>query len=152
MDNYDINLLEEYLFDSDYHDVLFCDDLADQLTQIPSFCKFYTAYCHHKTISTFLSCHNLYEKTKLNRTIQINSDIIILFKNWRDSSFVRTLSLQMFPRDRKSSFLVDAYNQSTGKDDYAYIVLNLQNGTPESLRFRGNIFPDATLDVYVPSN
>ena len=76
------------------------------------------------------------------RTISLNAQYIVLFKNPRNSSQFVHLAKQLYPHN--SHFAHEAYINAT-KCPYGYILLDLRSDQDEDLRLRTNIFP-----LYVP--
>lgn len=111
-------------------------------------CDLFTKGCHHRNLSVILISQNVFHQGKNQRTISINSNYLILFKNPRDRSQIFHLSRQIYPIDPK--FLIEAYNDAT-TDPFGYILVDMKQSTPDNLRFRTKIFPlDGICYVYVP--
>ena len=52
---------------------------------------------HHRNISVLFLMKNIFQKGTHARTISINIQYMVLFKNARDQSQIRTLAIQIFP-------------------------------------------------------
>ena len=89
----------------------------------------------------------MFDKNKENRTISLNSHYLVLFKNPRDATQIVNLAKQMYPGQNR--FLKEAYSDATSRP-YGYLLIDLKQNTPDSIRIRTNIFPDETCAVYVP--
>jgi len=81
------------------------------------------------------------------RTISLNAQYIILFKNPHDSSQFIHLAKQLYPHN--SRFAHEVYVDAT-KRPYGYILLDLRSDQDDDLRLRTNIFPGECQIVYVP--
>ena len=132
-------------FDKNVKTLLIIDDLMhetdDRVSQI------FTKGSHHMNISVVYLTQNLFFSNKHARTMNLNSQHLVLFKNPRDAGQISYLGRQMFPG--KSKFLTDAFSDATSKP-YGYLFLDLKADTDEELRVRTNIFPTDTQYVYLP--
>jgi len=90
---------------------------------------------------------NFFNKNRHMRTISLNAQYIVLFKNPRDSSQFIHLAKQLYPHN--SRFAHEAYVDAT-KRPYGYILLDLRSDQDDDLRLRTNIFPGERQIVYVP--
>ena len=88
---------------------------------------------------------NLFPKNKESRTISLNSQYIVVFKNPRD---VSQMAKQMYPGRVK--FVQEAFADATSTP-YGYILVDVEQDTPEDLRLRTSILPDDSVQyVYMP--
>ena len=77
---------------------------------------------------------NLYPKTKDSRTISLNSQYMVVFKNPRYAS----------------KFVQEAFKDATSVR-YGYLLADRKQDTPEDMRLRTTIFPDDGVQyVYLP--
>ena len=106
----------------------------------------FTKGSHHKNVSIVLILQNFFNKGKSIREITLNAHYLVLFKNVRDRTQIRSLGLQMFPTNVK--FLQSAYEQATQKP-FTYLFVDLKPETREQLRLRGNLF-SGNQEVYIP--
>jgi hypothetical protein len=124
---------------------LILDDLLhetnDHVTQL------FTRVSHHKHVSIVYLSQNLFNATKHNRTMSLNSHYIVLMKNVRDQAQVGHLARQMFPKN--SAYMLDAFKDATSQP-YSYLFIDLKQETDERHRLRTGIFPNDTQFVYVP--
>ena len=111
--------------------------------------QLFTKYSHHSNASVVYIIQNVFDKNKENRTISLNSHYLVLFKNPRDATQIVNLAKQMYPGQNR--FLKEAYADATSRP-YGYLLIDLKQNTPDSVRIRTNIFPDETCAVYVPKN
>lgn len=126
---------------------LIIDDLAESIEQwSEEMIQLFTVRSHHEKISFTIVLHNLFHQSKCMRTLALNCTHYIVYKVVRDSSSLITLNKQIYPGQPK--FLLSAYNQATSKP-YGYIVIDLNQNTPEELRVISNIF-DREITVYLP--
>ena len=91
------------------------------------------------TVSVTYFVQNLSPKNKESRTISLNSQYVVVFKNPRDVSQMTTLAEQMNPGRVK--FVKQAFADATFAP-YGYILVDLKQDTPEDLSLRTSILPD----------
>ena len=60
------------------------DDLMRDCTKSTDICEMYTEGSHHQNLSVICLMQNLFHHGKENRTMNLNSQYIVLFKNPRD--------------------------------------------------------------------
>ena len=108
-------------------------------------CKFFTQGSHHRNLTVLYIVQNLFNQDKSMRTVSLNSHYLVLFKNPRDMTQIRSLAQQMYPK--QSWFLVDAFDDATSKP-FTYILIDLRSDTPDEIRVRARMF-DKDPTVYV---
>jgi len=114
--------------------------LDDMMSSVNSFAAdLFTKYSHHRSCSILYLVQNLFPKDPHSRTISLNANVFVLFKNPRDKSQVNTLARQVFPGE--SSLMLQAFQDATSKK-YGYLLVDLQMETEEDVRLRTEIFPD----------
>ncbi len=96
-------------FDGKLRTLLIIDDLMHETDDRVS--KIFTRVSHHKNLSVLYLTQNLFYGSKQNRTINLNSHYLVLFKNARDATQISHLAGQMYPG--KSKFMIDAYRDAT---------------------------------------
>ena len=110
--------------------------------------KFFTQGSHHRNLTIVYIVQNLFHQSGAMRTISLNTHYLVLFKNPRDKSQIRTLASQMYPY--RTQFLIGSYEDATSAS-YGYLVLDLRPDTPDELRVRTNVFDWRSQVVYVPT-
>ena len=120
------------------------DDLMREMSTVSS--DIFTKHVHHSCMSVIYIVQNLFNKTKNHRTMSLNANYIVLFKNPRDKAQVSFLARQVFPY--KPKILIEAYNDATSKP-HSYLVLDFQQSTPENRRLKSEIFPGEKQFTYV---
>ena len=131
-------------FDGRQRTLLILDDLMQETDSRVT--NIFTKISHHKNVSVVYLTQNLFYGSKQNRTISLNSQYFVLYKNARDANQVAYLARQMYPG--KSAFMVEAFKDAT-KQPYSYLLVDLKSDNEEELRLRTNVFPDETTYVYV---
>ena len=133
------------MFDGVKRTLLIIDDLMHETNEI--FSKLFTRVSHHKNVSVVYLTQNLFNNSEHNRTISLNAQYMILFKNVRDAAQVQCLARQMFPK--KSEAMMQGYKDATGKP-YGYLLVDLTQPVDDRYRLRTKIFPGEVGEVYVP--
>ena len=90
--------LEEGLptsFDASKRNIVVLDDLMAETDERVT--NLFTKKSHHCNTSVIYLVQNLFPKNKESRTISLNSQYIVVFKNTRDVSQMTTLAKQMYP-------------------------------------------------------
>ena len=133
-------------FDGKQRTLLILDDLMHETSKTVS--QIFTKISHHGNVSVVYLTQNIFYANKENRTITLNAQYIVLFKNVRDKSQIAFLARQMYPG--KAAHMVEAYSDATDAP-FSYLFIDLKPRTDEQHRLRACIFPDDQLNyVYVP--
>ena len=132
-------------FDGQQRTLLVLDDLMQETDSRVT--SIFTKISHHKNVSVIYLTQNLFYGSKQNRTISLNSQYFVLYKNVRDANQAAYLARQMYPG--KSAFMVDAFKDAT-KQPYSYLLVDLRPESDERFRLRTNIFPGEMTHVYAP--
>ena len=128
--------------------LLILDDQMSEAKRDSSVANLFTKGSHHKSVTVVLLLQNLFEKGGALRTISLNSQYIVLFKNPRDKRQINTLAQQMEPSD--VHFIQDAFGDAT-RLPHSYLLLDLRQETPDELRVLANVDSDSPR-VYVKSS
>ena len=123
------------------------DDLMKEVSESTTTTDIFTKYSHHRNMTVIFIVQKLYSDSKNARIISGNAQIIVLFKNPRDSRAITVLGSQMFPG--RKGFLTSAFADAT-KEPYSYLVVNAHQATKEDLRVVGNLFDAESPTVYTP--
>ncbi len=108
--------------------------------------KLFTKTSHHRDISVIYIVQNIFNRHKEHRTISLNAQYMVLFKNPRDASVISHLGKQLYPGNNK--YFQEVFHDATAKA-YGYIFIDLKQTTPEHLRLRTQIFPNEVQFVYL---
>ena len=108
--------------------------------------KLFVKGSHHRNASVLFLVQNLFDKNKELRTISLNANYLVLFKNPRDASQIGHLAKQMYPGH--GAFLREAFADATAKP-YGYLLVDLKQDTPDTLRLRTSIMPGEVQYVYL---
>ena len=108
--------------------------------------KFFTQGSHHRNLTVVYIVQNLFNQDAAMRTVSLNTHYMVLFKNPRDATQIRTLNQQMYPDN--PHMLVEAYRDATSQP-YGYLVLNLRPDACDALRILTDVFAEKPA-AYVP--
>lgn len=92
---------DDHLFPPEKTNLLILDDLMDECSNNLEVSRVFTQYSHHKNMSCIKIVQNLFIQGKFSRTISLNTNYLVLFKNPRDSGQVNVLARQMFAGNTK---------------------------------------------------
>ena len=115
--------------------LIIVDDLMDEKDD--RLTKLFTKGSHHRNTSVVYITQNLFEQHKDSRTISLNAQYMIAFKNPRDPSQINHLSRQVFPSN--SEYLLDSFLKATRKE-HGYLFIDLSQTTPDDYRLRAHVF------------
>lgn len=109
---------------------------------------------HHRSITVIYPVQNLFDKQKSHRTISINAQYMVIFRNPRDAGQIEFLGRQMSPNNPK--FLSEVFQEAT-ENPYSYLFLNFRSETPQFMRVMANVLKSDQdtaakkhLSIYVP--
>ena len=120
------------------------DDQMDKANK--SITSLFTKGSHHRNISVIYVVQNLFDSNKEHRTISLNAQYLVIFKNPRDGSQITHLAKQMYPGQTK--YVQEAFALAT-RDPHGYLVVDLKQSTPDNMRMRSHIFPMEVQEVYI---
>ena len=133
-------------FDGKKRTLVIIDDLMHETSVVVS--KLFTRVSHHTNTCVIFITQNLFHADKETRTITLNAQYLVLFKNVRDKSQIAHLSRQMYPGNSKH--MIESYTDATS-EPYSYLFVDLKPNIDEKHRLKACIFPDDKNNyVYVP--
>lgn len=138
---------DDSLFPPEQTHLVILDDVIFQASNHPEVVKIFTQYRHHKNMSVMMLTQNLFQQGKYSRTISLNSNYMILFKNPRDKLQMNILAQQMFPR--KKAFFMESYEDSVA-EPHGYLLVDLTPSCPEPYRLRSGVLDGQLPVVYLP--
>ena len=96
----------------------------------------------------FITKFSLLYQNKCTRTISLNSQYIVLFRNFRDGAQILHLARQIYPSN--PWLLIDAYEDAT-KKPFGHIVINMHpRYTDDTKRLQTGILPHEERAYYKP--
>lgn len=128
------------------HVILVLDDLMHQLCNddiVSAICFM----CSHRNLSTFLLIQNFYYESKHLRTISLNVQSILLFRNYRSVRQVKTLASQMCPGN--TEYFMSAYEKATSKP-YSCLIIDINPRSDRKFHLRSGVLRDELPIVYLP--
>ena len=117
--------------------LIIIDDLMSEINSEIS--DFFTKGAHHLNLSVVYICQNLFHKNQFQRTINLNTQYLIIFKNPRDVCQIQYLGRSLLGNNAKE--FEDIYFHATSRS-YGYLVVNLRQTTPDMYRFVTYILDD----------
>ena len=135
------------MFDRSKNNLIVLDDMMDEASKDEKVSQLFSRG-RHDNLSVIFLTQNLFHKNQ--RSISLNSDYMVVFKNARDQSQIQHLARQFMPTNSK--FLTWAYKDATEKP-HSYLFLDLTPTMEDQYRVRANILPsDDPHYVYIPHN
>jgi len=129
--------------DKDEAKLVILDDLMSEIVKSPKLTELFTRGCHHWSCSVIHITQDIFfDKRRTNR---INSQYMVVMKNPADKLTPVNLAKQMFPGQVEG--FMQAFAHATGQP-HGYLLIDLDQNTPDDFRLRTNIFPDEFTGVY----
>ena len=122
------------------HILIIFDDLMNESMSNTVILDLFTKGSHHNLISCILMSQNLFYQGKYFRTISLNAEYIIVWKNPRDMSQISNLSRQIFPDNGNG--IRDIYKYVTEDNPHSYIFIDLKQKSPDRMRVWSDILSD----------
>ena len=97
----------------------------------PNVMSIFTEGSHHRNVSVLFLLQNIFHQGKHSRTMSLNVQYMVLFKNARDKAQIQTLGRQMFPTDWRS--FLQHFEAETSKE-YGHVIIDLHPSTPDDQR------------------
>ena len=122
--------------------ILVLDDLMRDCGEDQHVLDWFTRGSHHNDVTCIYLTQNLFPRGKYARTISLNTNYVVAFKNPRDPEGVRNLTQQAY-RGRVP-YVMDSFQDATSQP-YGYLLLDLHLSTPDILRLRTNLLTQPTI-------
>ena len=100
-------------------------------------------YSHHFHFSVLMTVQNLFHKGLCE--ISLNTQIMVLFKSYRDVNQIAQFLRQIYPKTYKNA--LEAYKNAVSFER-GYLVIDLHCETHDSQRLHSGIFPEDTHYLY----
>ena len=94
--NFDDKIYES--FDPKLNNMLILDDQMTNIVSSKTITNLFTKGSHHRNITIIYLVQNFYEQNKNQRTITLNGQYIVLFKNPRGHLQASKFGMEMFPK------------------------------------------------------
>ena len=137
------------MFDPTTRNLIVIDDLMAETDERVT--TLFTKQSHHRNTSVLYLVQNLFPKNKESRTISLNSQYMVVFKNPRDASQMATLARQMYPG--RGKFVQEAFkdaNRRTLAARRRRILLQPQVGAGQSGGFLSAFLAPLASSVLIP--
>ena len=128
---------DDALLPTTKNNLLIIDDVMDEACDSLEMSKAFTQYVHHRNLSIVYLVQNLFKQGKSARTISLNTNYLVLFKNPRDSSQLAVISRQMYPGETR--YFMSAFRDATAQP-FGYLLIDFKAKTPDSFRLRSDLF------------
>lgn len=139
--------IEEFVNQNKDFNMIILDDLQNECLDNVDVLKLFTESSHHLDLIVIMSNHNLYSQGRFAKTIQLNSNYLIIFELVRDLGQLRTLASQMYPGKLKSFLKI--YSDCCLNTKWGYLTVNLNsNLNDDEHRLYTQILPGQTPIVY----
>ena len=114
------------------------DDQLQEASNNNQIMNLFTKGSHHRNLSVIYLLQNMFHQGKINRTVSLNCQYPVLFRNPRDKMQIMTLAKQMSPRNTQQ--FLQTYEDAL-KRPYGYLFVDLKPSTPDHCRLRNNVLP-----------
>lgn len=121
------------------HTVVVLDDMIHLVTKSADALHLFQTMVSHANVTAFLLSQNLYPPGVYAKSILLNCQHVVLFKNVRDNRQIITFGSQVFTG--RSKFWMDAYAKAVRRP-YGYILIDLTNHCQEDRRLRTNVLAE----------
>ena len=130
------------------HVICVLDDLMEQASDSLSVQKLFTTGCHHLNMSIIYIIQNLLPRGRVARTLSLNSNYFILFRNPRDEQQIHYFARQAFA-NRKQYFL-QSYSKATS-EPHGYLLVDLNIHSDKKYQLRTHILPGQDVTIFTSS-
>ncbi len=127
----------EQLTENRHHGVVVLDDLMASAMEDKNAQNMFIMGSHHRNMTIIYVGQNIFYQGRCARTISLNLHYMVLFRNLRDKSQIRTFAQQAFP-GQVSDFM-SVYKDIHSRP-FSYLVVDLHPHTNDDYRLRTNVF------------
>ncbi|MCP4459771.1 MAG: hypothetical protein GY816_17370 [Cytophagales bacterium] len=121
----------EETFSTFPNSLVILDDMMDGIVNDSKMMKVFTEGSHHQNISVIFMTQNIFHQGKTARTMSLNTQYMVLFKNPRDRQQIKTLARQMYPQEWMT--FLEKFRKETDKP-YGKLILDLRPNVSEKDR------------------
>ena len=132
------DLEQDWYFDPNINNLFVIDDQLEEASNNNQIMNLFTKGSHHRNLSVIYLLQNVFHQGKINRTVSLNCQYLVLFKNPGDKMQIMTLAKQMSPRNTQQ--FLQTYEDAV-KRPYGYLFVDLKPSTPDHCRRRKNVLP-----------
>ena len=127
--------------------LLVIDDQMQAASESPQLSNLFTEGSHHLNLTVVYIVQNLFQKGKGQRTANINTHYLVIFRNPRDLAGFHYLARQVAPG--KSRSLVEVFEEAT-KKPFGYLCVNCHPLSKRLEKYSTRIFPGEETVFYEP--
>jgi hypothetical protein len=120
------------------------DDMMIDCKKNEKLTQLFVKGSHHWNLSVIHIVQNAFYEGL--RSARINAQYLFLMKSPSDQLQIQTLARQLFPRNQK--YMIESYHDATSHA-HGYLLVDMNQYTPDNLRLRTNILPNQLQIVYV---
>ena len=80
-----------------HRNLLKLNDQISEASKTKSLANLFTKGSHYRTVTILYLVQNMFDHGKRSRTVILNSHYIVVFRNLRDQSQLRTMAVQILP-------------------------------------------------------
>ena len=131
-------LEQDSYFDVSKRNLIVFDDQMIHASKDKRIVNLFTRDSHHCNLSVIYFVQNLFHQGKGSRSISLNSNYLVLFKNPLDKLQILTLAEQMYPG--QTDFFLNQYEEAV-KRPFGYLLIDLKTTTQDNYRLRTNVLP-----------
>jgi len=106
--------------------------------------EFFVFRAHHQNLHPVFICHNIFSKSL--RLVSLNTGLLIVFRNLRDSTQLSILGNQL----GYGNFLKETLKKIVSENVHGFLVIDLNKYTPDKLRFRNFLWRTNNMKYFVP--
>lgn len=107
----------------------------------------FTRIARHENVSVLFVTQNTFLKSPNYRTKSLNTNYVVLFRNFRDRTPLRAFAQQYMPENTR--FITDVY-QDVMKTMYGHLFIDLRQETDNRIRIRSSVLQEP-VTVYLPA-
>ena len=115
------------------------DDVMNEVSSNATISKLFTRGRSHLGCSLVLMLQNIFPKGSQSRTIGINAQYQVLFRDPRDSLQISILARQLYPLNSKS--FLEIYKRATHRA-YGHLFCCFTQSCSDEIRYRTNVLPN----------
>ena len=124
---------------SDRGSLCIFDDVMNEVSSNSIVSKLFTHVRSHLGCSLVLMLQNIFPNGTQSRTISINAQYQVLFRNPRDSLQISVFARQLFPHNSRD--FLEIYKRATERP-YGYLFCCFTQSCPDEIRYRTNVLPN----------
>ena len=124
---------EELVSDNSIPHLVIFDDMLGEKDE-EKIKLWFTRKGHHRNASVVYITQNLFQQSKVSRTLSLNTHYMILFQNFRDKGQIKTLASQI-----QLPHLLSAYDDAVAVP-HGYLLIDFHPKTQDHLRLRTDLF------------